>query len=202
MEKWGKFVWILAPLEPGVERKRNPRLEFGKRIGDKHTIKRCLSPFLTPVPFSYSSPAGRILFRTAGIAAILIAVAAGWAHAEYGSVSAAVSVARGDPATLVYESLHLGSLPANGSTVGVLRLRNNTDEVIQIAQAASGCSCATAQDLPVNIEPGRTGEVKILVTVSAEPGEFRRSVRLNSSVGVLSYTITAVVVPPPSENQP
>lgn len=145
---------------------------------------------------------GRTLMQTAGIATILLVGVIGRANVQYGSVHAAVSVARGDPVTITDRALNLGRTPANGSAVATLRVRNNSGDVLQIAMADSGCSCAKVQDLPVNIPPGASADVSVLITVSAEPGDFRRAVRLQTSMGILPYTITAVVVPPPSEIVP
>ena len=146
--------------------------------------------------------ASRSLLIAWGTPALLVLAVVGWSILHFGSIEAAISVARGDQLTLTSQTLSLGRVAAGATVVSVLQVRNNTDEFVQIAMVSSSCNCTELPDLPVTISPGGTASIPIVVTTSSNLGEFRRVGRLHSSVGVFSYTITAVLVSPLSESVP
>jgi uncharacterized protein DUF1573 len=78
-------------------------------------------------------------------------------------------------------------------------LKNTGNQPIRVLGADASCSCVIAEGLPVELQPGRSGTVSLLVSVGTPgaDGKFRKSVNLlvNRGGSVPPLVVEAAVIP-------
>jgi hypothetical protein len=135
------------------------------------------------------TPGVRAAGLTAAVAVGTLAAAGGWAYARYGSVAVALADLNGDPLVMLPTAVDVGTADPGGVVERTVEIRNLSADPVQIAMATSGCRCTEFVGLPVTIPSGERQTLTVRVTVSADPGRFRRAGRFRSSAGDLRFTI-------------
>ncbi len=106
-------------------------------------------------------------------AACLCAVAA---VAGFGSLSLTGAVLRGDSITVSPADFRLGDAAEGEKRAAVFRLMNLTGEPVRVVGAQANCGCTGTHDLPVEIPPHDSREVRVEVTFLGDPPRFCRPV--------------------------
>jgi uncharacterized membrane protein YjjP (DUF1212 family) len=135
--------------------------------------------------------------RAVAVAGLLLVGSVVLASARYGSVTAALAAAWGEPVALTPDRLTLGLVPAGGTVERSLRVTNLSADPVQVVLAESNCSCVAVSGLPATVAPGDWADLPVTVTVSTTPGLFQRKARLRTSAGDLNYAVTASVTAGP-----
>ncbi|MDE7412612.1 MAG: DUF1573 domain-containing protein [Muribaculaceae bacterium] len=81
-------------------------------------------------------------------------------------------------------SIDLGTVKREEITERVMNFRNDGDAPLQILSIFSECGCTTPSYTTDPVDPGETGEIRILFNgTKRSPGPFRKALRIRSNAG-------------------
>lgn len=92
---------------------------------------------------------------TALMTVAVLAILAGWARYQFGSVGHALAYARGERLYVDEPVKSLGEVEAGRLYHVTFRLCNDSDRPVRIVGFRSSCGCTTASDLPMTIPPSK-----------------------------------------------
>lgn len=109
---------------------------------------------------------------------VLLGAIAGFAHARYGSIDAAIASLRNERLSVNPGMVDMGHGTPGESHEAAVTLTNRTDQPIRLIGGTSDCSCSVLGDLPVTIPPGEARSIAVTVLFPNAPGIFMRRAEL------------------------
>lgn len=98
--------------------------------------------------------------------------------AYFGSFGAASAWLNGRPFYLSPRLVRLENREAGAKEVVTFQLKNLTSKDISVVGEKSSCSCAFSENIPIKVNPGKTGEVKIRVSLPKYKTDYDQSILL------------------------
>lgn len=98
--------------------------------------------------------------------------------AQYGTPGRFLAAMRNEPLVVRPTSLNFGSDFGNSIVERPVEIENRSNQVIRIIGATSDCSCASTSALPLEIAPGETRSVMIILRFPPNRGIVQRTSQL------------------------
>lgn len=112
------------------------------------------------------------------IAALVISVLVAWAYLRFGSLTIALGYAGGQRLFVENASQDFGQVGVGQAVSIDFNVINLSKRVITIVGARSSCTCAVPEGLPLRLDPGTTGLVRVRVNTNGKSGPVAASVPL------------------------
>lgn len=131
---------------------------------------------MTPVTAGSSL---RLIARTVGVTAVLVAGLAAFGVLRYGSTRHAMAALRGTPLVADADVKGFGRLRIGESAAVDFELRNMTGRTIHVLGARTSCSCVSPGPVPFDLPPGGRRTLRLIVTAPPRvEGPFEQGVWL------------------------
>jgi hypothetical protein len=101
---------------------------------------------------------------------VALAVLAGLAYSQFGSIGTALAFLKGDRVLLYPRVQSIGSLPQGEPKSVCTIIKNVADREINIVGAKPSCDCVVASKLPLSLRPGASAPLDVLFQGSSRTG--------------------------------
>lgn len=96
----------------------------------------------------------------------------------FGSIDRGLSFIAGKGLTVDSSTKSIGLIEKGQQTSVTFYLRNSTSSLIRIVGSDSSCACTVPDGLPLDLNPGETRELTVVVKTDQESPQFSQSIRL------------------------